>query len=65
MLSEYNIQNDSTLQLVLRMKIYVERINCEQFIIEVDPSDPVSVLKARIQDQEGNYRYLYRRFNIG
>ena len=54
-LSEYNIQNESTLQLVLRMKVFVERINGEKFTFEVNPYDPISVLKARIQDQEGNY----------
>ena len=54
-LSDYNIKNASTVQLVLRMTIFVERINGEKFTIEVDPSDPISVLKARIQDQEGNY----------
>ena len=52
-LSDYNIQNESTFYLILRITIFVERINGEKFTIEVDPSDPISVLKARIQDQEG------------
>ena len=54
-LSDYNIQNESTIYLILRITIFIERINGEKFTIEVDPSDPISVLKARIQDQEGNY----------
>ena len=52
-LSDYNIQNESTFYLILRITIFIERINSEKFTIEVDPSDPISVLKARIQDQEG------------
>ena len=62
-LSDYNIQNASTFHLVLRMKIFVERISGEKFSIEVDPSDSISVLKARIQDQEGNYMITFYLIN--
>ena len=52
-LSDYNVQDESTFYLILRITIFIERINGEKFTNEVDPSDPISVLKARIQDQEG------------
>ena len=54
-LSYYNITKKSTLQLVLRMPIIVEYgVKGETFILEVDSSETIGTVKARIQDQKGN-----------
>ena len=56
-LSDYNIQKESTLLLVLRwrsgMQIFVKTLTGKTITLEVVPSDTVENVKAKIQDMEG------------
>ena len=56
-LRETNIQEQSTLHLVLRlrggMRIFVKTLSGNTITLEVEPSDSAEIVKAKIQEMEG------------
>ena len=58
-LSAYNIQKESTLHLVLRlrggaMQIFLKSCHGATVVLDVEPNDTISNVRAKFEDKEGH-----------
>jgi len=66
-LADYRIQEESTLDLVLRgsMQIFYKNLMGEVIMLDVEPSDTIEAVKGKIQVREGIPRGMQRLYFFG
>ena len=65
-MSDYNIQNESTLHLVFhKMQIFVKTLTGKTITLDFDPADSIENVKQKIQEEEGIPPYQQLLFFAG